>query len=188
MTKKIFAIVMSVCLFATAFAFSASAAVAPTVNSEIPIEYRFCPGAVIEDDVFGEIEILGSVYTQGWEIKIVGGDWIPYDGLPLDNYDDGASIRYFAANSVGGYAYSNEALVVVDHNPIGDYKYSGTDHWRDCADCDGQACKGGHTTLGSDATQADNVCKVCGQRRTSQYNGLLAFWEWLMALITSLIG
>ena len=46
MTKKIFAIVMSVCLFATAFAFSASAAVAPTVNSEIPIEYRFCPGAV----------------------------------------------------------------------------------------------------------------------------------------------
>ena len=187
MTKKVLSVLLSVCLMFGVVACFASAAAIPTIESEIPAKVRICPGATIESKLEAPA-VDGNVFAEGWEIKVVGGDWIPYDGEALDKNDDGAYIRYFAANAVGGYAYSNEALVVVDHNPIGDYKYSGTDHWRDCSDCDGQASKGSHTTLGSDATQADNVCKVCGQRRTAQYNGLLAFWEWLMALITSLIG
>ena len=185
MTKKVLSVLLSVCLMFGVLACFASAAAIPTIDSEIPVKVRICPGAVINVEA---PEVNGNVYSEGWEIKVVGGDWIPYDGEALDKSDDGAHIRYFAGNAVGGYAYSNEALVVVDHNPIGDYKYDGTDHWRDCADCDGQASKGGHTTLGSDASAANNVCKICGQRRTSQYNGLLTFWEWLMALITSLIG
>lgn len=191
MKKKIFAIVMSVCLFATAFVFSASAAVAPTVNTEIPIEYRLCPGAVIEDDIFGEIEVLGNAYTQGWEIKIVGGDWIPYDGLPLDKYDDGASIRYFATNETGDYSYSNECVIKIAHNPSGKYESDGMNHWRECADCGGQANKGAHTHLdgGMDETAVkENICKVCGHQRTPQYTGIKAFFAWIMALITSLIG
>ena len=185
MTKKVLSAILSVCLLFGVFSCLASAAAIPTIDSELPVKVRICPGRVIDIDA---PEVSGNVYAEGWEIKVVGGEWIPYDGEPLDRYDDGAYIRYFVANSVGGYAYSNEALLIVDHNPIGDYKYSGTDHWRDCADCDGQADKGGHTTLGSNATAADNICKVCGHRRTSQYTGILAFWEWVMALIGSLFG
>ena len=185
MTKKVLSVILSVCLLFGVFACFASAAAIPTIETEIPVKVRICPGAVIDVEA---PEIKGNVYSEGWEIKVVGGDWIPYDGEPLDKNDDGAYIRYFAANSVGGYAYSNESLVVVAHNPKGEYHYSGTDHWRICEDCKGESDKGGHTTLGADATQADNVCKICGHRRTAQYNGLLAFWEWLMALITSLIG
>ncbi|MBO5462654.1 MAG: hypothetical protein J6A49_05010 [Clostridia bacterium] len=185
MTKRVLSAILSVCLLFGVFSCFASAAAIPTIDSEIPVKVRICPGRVIDIDA---PEVNGNVYAQGWEIKVVGGDWIPYDGEPLDRFDDGAYIRYFAANSVGGYAYSNEALLIIDHNPIGDYKYSGTDHWRDCADCDGKADKGAHTTLGADATAGDNICKVCGHRRTSQYTGLLAFFEWVMALIGSLLG
>lgn len=186
MTKKVLSVILSVCLLFGVFACFAGAAAIPTIETEIPVKVRICPGSVIDVEA---PEIKGNVYSEGWEIKIVGGDWIPYDGEPLNAREHaGATIRYFAANSVGGYAYSNEAELILDHNPIGDYKYNGTDHWRDCADCDGQAEKGGHTTLGEDAKQADNVCKVCGHRRTSQYNGILAFWEWLMALIGTLLG
>lgn len=185
MTKKVLSVILSVCLLFGVFACFASAAAVPTIDTEIPVKVRICPGKVINIDA---PEISGNVYAEGWEIKYEGGDWIPYDGEPLGKEENGASIRYFAANAVGGYAYSNEALLTVDHNPIGDYKYSGTDHWRDCAECDGQAEKGAHTTLGEDAKQADNVCKVCGQRRTAQYNGLLAFWEWIMLLIGALLG
>lgn len=185
MTKKLLSVILSVCLLFGVFSCIASAAAIPVLEGEIPVRVRICPGKVIDID---HPEVTGNVYSEGWEIKLIGGDWIPYDGEPLDKNDDGASIRYFAANAVGGYVYSNEAILIVDHNPIGSYKYSGTDHWRDCADCDGQAEKGGHTTLGEGATAADNVCKICGHRRTSQYNGILVFWEWLMALIGSLIG
>lgn len=191
MKKRILAVVMTACLFATAFVSSASAAVAPEVVSEIPVQYRFCPGAVIEDDVFGEIEVLGNAYTQGWEIKIVGGDWIPYDGLALDKYDDGATIRYFAANEAGDYDYSNECVISIAHNPIGAYKMDGMYHWRDCDDCGGQANKEGHNHLGEGMDQAavdQNICTVCGHQRTPQYTGIKAFLAWIMNLISSLLG
>ena len=189
MKKKILAIVMTACIFVTAFICSTSAAVAPVVNTEIPVEYRFCPGSVIEDDVFGEIEVLGNAYTTGWEIKNANGDWAPYNYTALTQYDDGATIRFFAANEAGDYDYSNECVIKIAHNPIGSYKSDGMYHWRDCADCDGQAQKGSHTTLGEgmdDAAVKDNICKVCGQQRTPQYTGLKAFLAWLMNLITSL--
>lgn len=185
MTKRVLSLIMSVCLIFGVFSCFASATAAPVLDGELPVKVRICPGKVIDIDA---PEVSGNVYSQGWEIKIVGGDWIPYDGEPLDRFDDGASIRYFAANSVGDYVYSNEALLIVDHNPIGNYKYSGTDHWRDCADCDGKAEKGAHTTLGAGATSKDNICQVCGHRRTSQYTGLLAFFEWVKALLASIIS
>lgn len=188
MKKKIFAIVMSVCLFVTAFATSASAAVAPEIISEIPVEYRICPGDVIEADFFGEIEILGNAYTQGWEIKVVGGDWIPYDGQPIDKYDDGATIRYFAANEMGDYDYSNECVISVAHNPSGSYKYDGMNHWRECDDCGGQANKEAHTHLNDSYNPTENICTVCGNQRAPQYTGIKAFLNWIMTLISSLLG
>ncbi len=191
MKKKILAIVMTACIFVTALICSASAAVAPSVESEIPVEYRFCPGAVIEDDVFGNLTVVGNAYTTGWEIKLVGGDWVPYNYTALTQNCDGAFIRFFAANEAGDYSYSNECVITVAHNPIGSYKSDGMNHWRDCADCDGQAQKGGHTHLGEgmdDAAVKDNICKVCGHQRTPQYTGIKAFLAWVMALITSLIG
>ncbi len=191
MKKKILAIVMTACIFVTAFICSASAAAIPEIVTEIPVEHRFCPDSIITYDVFGEIEVLGNPYTEGWEIKVVGGDWVPYNGEALTQYYDGAYIRYFAANEAGGYAYSNECAIVIAHNPIGSYKSDGMYHWRDCDDCDGQAQKGGHTHLGEgmdDAAVKDNICKVCGHQRTPQYTGIKAFLAWLMSLIATLIG
>lgn len=182
MTKKVLSVIMSVCLLFGVFTCMVSAAAVPTIDEEIPVKVRICPGRTIDIDT---PEVSGNVYSQGWEIKVVGGEWIPYDGEPLEKSDDGSSIRYFAANSVGEFVYSNEALLTVEHNPIGDYKYSGMEHWRDCADCNGKADKGAHTTLGEDATAKDNICQVCGHQRTSQYTGILAFIEWVMALIGS---
>lgn len=187
MIKKILSIVMCVCLLMGLAAFSVSAAALPTIEAEIPVVVRICPGTTVEDKLDAP-EVTGNIYSQGWEIKFVGGDWIPYDGEALDKYDDGCQLRYFAANAVGEYVYSNECVVTMAHNPQGSYKYSGTDHWRECADCGGQADKGGHTHLGADATSAANICQVCGHKRTSQYTGILAFWEWIMALIGSLLG
>lgn len=191
MKKKILAIVMTACIFVTAFVCTALAAVAPEVNTTIPPEYRVCPGTILEKDFLGEIEVVGNAYSQGWEIKIVGGDWIPYDGEPIDKYDDGASIRYYACNEAGDYSYSNECIIAVAHNPIGSYKSDGMNHWRECNDCGGQAQKGAHTHLDEGMDQAaveDNICKVCGHKRTPQYTGIKAFLAWVMALITSLIG
>ena len=191
MKKKILAIVMTACIFVTAFITSAFAAIAPVVETEIPVEYRFCPGAVIDDDVFGEIVVSGNACSTGWEIKTVGGDWVPYNYTALVQSQNGASIRFFASNDVGDYDYSNECVITVAHNPIGSYKSDGMNHWRDCADCDGQAQKGAHTHLdaGMDAASVkDNICKVCGHQRTAQYTGIKAFLAWLMTLITSLIG
>lgn len=191
MKKKILAIVMTACIFVTVFICSASAAVAPEVVSEIPLEYRFCPGSAIAYDTFGEIEVLGNAYTEGWEIKVLGGDWVPYNGNGLSQSYDGASIRYFAANEAGDYSYSNECVIRVAHNPSGKYEYDGMNHWRECADCGGQADKGAHTHLGEgmdDAAVKDNICKVCGSKRTPQYTGLKAFLAWIMSLITTLIG
>ncbi|MBO5896179.1 MAG: hypothetical protein J6Q83_02665 [Clostridia bacterium] len=189
MKKKILAIVMTACIFVTAFVSTAFAAVNPEIDTEIPVKARFCPGAVIADDSLGEIVLIGNPSSYGWEIKIVGGDWIPYDGEPLDQYDDGALIRYFAANEAGVYAYSNECVISIAHNPIGSYKYDGMYHWRECSECNGQANKGAHTTLDEgmdDAAVKENICEVCGQQRTAQYTGLKAFFAWLMNLITTL--
>ena len=186
MTKKVLSAILSVCLLFGVFSCFASAAAIPTIDGEIPAKVRVCPDKVLEIEA---PEVNGNVYAEGWEIKMIGGDWIPYDCEPLDKNDDGASIRYFAANSVGGYAYSNEATLVIAHNPSGSYKYDGLNHWRECSDCHGQAEKGAHTTLGGSMTDAaDNICKVCGAQRTPQWTGLKAFFGWLMALITSLIG
>lgn len=186
--KKVLSVVICACLLMSVFAFGASAAALPTINGDIPPVVRICPGTTIQDKLEAP-EVTGNVYSQGWEIKFVGGDWIPYDGEPLDKYDDGCYIRYFATNAVGEYVYTQtESAVTMAHNPQGNYKYNGTDHWRDCADCGGQAEKGGHTHLGSDATAAANICTVCGHQRTSQYTGILAFFEWIMALIGSLFG
>lgn len=186
MTKKVLSAIICVCLMFSMFSCFASAAAIPVIEDEIPAKVRVCPDTVLNVTA---PTVTGNVYSEGWEIKVVGGDWIPYDGEPLNTREHtGASVRYFAANAVGGYAYSNEAELVLAHNPIGAYKYDGMNHWRDCADCGGQASKGGHTTLGEGATAKDNICKVCGHVRTSQYTGILVFWEWLMSLITSLIG
>ena len=186
MTKKVLSAIICVCLMFSMFACVASAASLPVINGEIPAKVRVCPDTAL--DVTAP-EVTGNVFSEGWEIKVVGGDWIPYDGTPLDvRTYAGANVRYFAANSVGGYVYSNEAELILDHNPIGAYKYDDNYHYRDCADCDGQACKAAHTTLGETATAKDNICKVCGHTRTSSLTGLLVFWEWLMALIGSLIG
>ena len=185
MAKRLLSVILSVCLLFGVCACIASAAAAPVLEGEIPLKVRICPGKIIDID---HPVASGNVYAEGWEIKIIGGDWIPYDGEPLDMNDEGASIRYFAANFSGDYVYSNEATLIVKHNGIGAYKYDDLEHWRDCSDCDGQADKAGHTNLGETATAADNVCEVCGQRRTTSLNGLLVFWEWLMALIGSLLG
>lgn len=186
MTKKVLSAIICVCLMFSMFSCFASAAAIPFIEDEIPVKVRVCPDTVL--DVTAPT-VTGNVYSEGWEIKVIGGDWIPYDGEPLDARTyDGASVRYFAANAVGGYAYSNEAELVLAHNPIGSYKYDDNYHWRDCSDCDGQASMEKHTTLGEDATSKDNICKVCGQIRSSSLSGFLVFWEWLMALITSLIG
>lgn len=175
MKKRVFAALITVCLLFSVLSCVASAALDITVG-EIPVVVRVCPGQAINIEM-PEFD----VYSQGWQIKTVDGVWIPYDMSPLTEADDGKEIRYFVANEIGEFEYSdNTCTLIVEHNPDGEYKYDGMYHWRECQDCDGQVDKEGHTTLGSDATSEDKVCKVCGQVRTSQYTGLLAFWNWLM--------
>ncbi len=186
MKKRVFAALITVCLLFSVLSCVASAAPNFTVG-EISVTERVCPGQVLNLE---KPEVVGSEpYAEGWEIKTVDGVWIPYDGAPLTEADNGKEVRYFAANEIGEYVYSeNSCTLIVEHNPDGEYKYDGMYHWRECQDCDGQVDKEGHTTLGSEPTAADKVCKVCGQVRTSQYNGLLGFWEWLMALIPYIIS
>ena len=187
MKKRVLATILTVCLLFSVMACVASADSGISVG-EIDVSKRICPGDVIDFDFIARPEIEGGVYAEGWEIESADGAWIPYDGTPIHEKAGTFKIRYFAASATGEYAYSNECVVTAKHNPAGQYEYSGTDHWRVCVDCGGQTEKGGHTHLSGTATAANKVCSVCGHVRTSQYTGLLAFWEWVMALITSLIS
>ena len=186
MKKRVLATILTVCLL-----FSAMACVASAANvelGEIVRSVRICPGKVIDDNVMKKPVVKGYPKGEGWEVQTEDGLWVPYDGEPIDERQADFNLRYFAVDYADNYVYSNECAVRVDHNPIGDYHYSGTDHWRLCDDCDGQADKEGHTHLGNNPTANNKVCQVCGHVRTSQWTGILAFLEWIGALIGALIG
>ena len=191
MKKRVLATILTVCLLFSVLACVAGAADedADIIVGDIISSKRICPGDVIDDVSIGEPSCVGAVYTTGWEILDANGHWVPYQDQPI-NEKEGTVIyvRYFAADISGEYAYSNACEVTVEHNPQGAYQYSGTDHWRICADCGGEAEKGGHDHLTESATAANKVCTVCGHVRTSQYTGILAFIEWLMALVGTLLG
>lgn len=187
MKKRVLATLLSVCLLFSVFACVASAASNVEVG-EIVSSKRICPGDIIDSAVVAEPTIKGYPQGKGWEVQTSDGVWVPYDGEPLAESPSTFNLRYFAVDYEGNYVYSNECVVTVDHNPIGDYQYSGTDHWRVCDDCGGQAEKAGHTHLYENATASDKVCTICGHVRTPQYTGILAFIEWLMDLINIIIG
>jgi len=194
MKKKIFSLIMSLCLIVTMFTIVAGAA-AVEVELTLPTIVRLCPGTVIGEKteaVLPAPEVYGSVYVEGWEVKREGSDWVPYHGEALDETYDGALIRYYAApfsNNEADYAYSNECEIICKHNPKGPYKYSGTDHWRECADCGGKDGEELHDFFDSFDTNhedLDTVCQVCGAKRTSQWTGLAGFLSWIFREILSL--
>ncbi len=195
--KKVISLIMSVCLLFTMFACVSSAA-SVEVEQTLPAFVRLCPGTVIgeaTEEVLPVPVVYGSVFSSGWEIKVEGGDWVPYNGEPIELSDNGAKIRYFAitySNDIKEYAYSNECDLFVRHNPTGPYCYSGTDHWRECADCGGRDGEELHEFFNEFDMEndegADTVCKVCGAKRTSQWTGLAGFFSWLLKLIVNLIG
>ncbi len=187
MKKRVLATILTVCLLFSVLACVASAEGEISVADIISTK-RICPGDVIDFNVIARPETEGGIYTEGWEIQTVDGVWLPYDGEPISEKAGTFKLRYFATDAQGNYAYSNECTVTAKHNPDGPYEYSGTDHWRVCKDCGGQCEHGYHDTLSGSATAANKVCSVCGQVRTSQWTGVLGFWEWLIALIMSLIG
>ncbi len=187
MKKRVLATILTVCLLFSVMACVASAETSIVVG-EIVSSKRICPGDFIDFDFIPRPKIEGGVYAEGWEIQTEGGEWLPYTGAPIDESAGTFGLRYFAADAQGNYAYSNTCMVTAKHNPFGEYQYSGTDHWRICVDCGGQADKEGHTHLSGSATAEDKVCSVCGHVRTSQWTGLLAFWEWIMDLISSLFS
>lgn len=181
--KKVLALALCLCVLFCIFAVPASAA--NIIVDEIVSETRICPGKTLDDALEAPV-VTGVVYSEGWEILSQDGIWIPYDGSPLEEGE--MYIQYFAAGPANDYAYSNVAHIIIDHNPQGAYEYDGMYHWRDCADCGGQAEKEGHTTLGNDFLPNDKVCEVCGQTRTAQYTGLKAFIAWLMSLLSIFIS
>ena len=187
MKKRVLATILTVCLLFSVMACVASAATSVSVG-EIISTKRICPGDIIDFNFIPRPETEGGIYAEGWEIQTVDGVWVPYDGQPISEKAGVFGLRYFAADAQGQYAYSNVCTVTAKHNPTGGYESSGTDHWRVCADCGGEVDKEGHDHLAGNATAANKVCSVCGHVRTSQWTGMLAFIEWLMALIGSLIG
>lgn len=190
MKKRIISLAMSVCLLLTMFVCSVSAATVE-VDPTLPTIIRFCPGTVIGEDTADVLPapvVYGSVFQEGWEVKTADGEWVGYEGQPLDETYNGGAIRYFAApysNDETTYAYSNECELIIKHNPTGSYLYSGTDHWRVCADCGQKDGEDLHTFF-DDAKPDDTVCQVCGAKRTPQWTGLAAFFDWLFATIFSL--
>ncbi len=186
MKKRFLAIMLTICVLFCAFSCVVSAAPEITV-SDIIVETRICPGKTIEQ-VIDAPAIVGNVYQQGWMIQTPDGVWVPYSKEPIAEDAGTFRVKYFAADESGDIAYSNECVVTAEHNPAGSYEYDGLDHWRVCADCKGRVDVDGHTHLGEGATATQKVCTVCGHIRTSQWTGLLAFWEWIMALLGSLIG
>lgn len=185
MKKRVLATILAVCLLFSVMACGAGAAVTDIVVNDIVSNIRICPGKIIDENVIAEPNVEGYEKVSGWEVKLSNGTWLPYDGKGVQ--EDVVALRYFAVDYAGNYEYSNECTVRVEHNPVGDYQYSGTDHWRVCDDCGGQADKGGHTHLGAEAAAKDKVCQVCGHVRTSQYNGLLSFWEWLLPTVMAIL-
>lgn len=187
MTKKILALVLSLC-----FVFSlASIANAASVNidSDIAITLGVCPGEYINDETIAAPDYSGAVFAKGWEIRVAGSEeWIPYDGSALTEEENGASLRYFVASSDGTYAYSNECVVTVKHNPEGPYKWDGSNHWRECVDCGEIADVEYHSFFETPDNNNVTICSVCGAEKTAQWRGLAAFWTWLMNLIITLIG
>ncbi len=185
--KKVLSLIMSVCLLFTMFA-CVSSATDVEVEKNLPAVVRLCPGTVIgetAEDILPTPEVYGAVYSKGWEIKVEGGDWVPYDGEPLELSDDGAKIRYFAitfSNDIEDYVYSNECDLIVKHNPTGSYLYSGTGHWRVCADCGGHDPEELHDFF-AEPTAQNTVCGICGAKRTSQWTGLASFFDWLFGYV-----
>ncbi len=186
MKKRVLATILTVCLLFSVMVCMSSAAGIEV--GEIISSKRICPGDVIDFDFIARPEIEGGVYAEGWEIKTEDGVWVPYDGEPIDERAGTFELRYFATDAQGNYAYSNECVVTAKHNPDGTYEASGTDHWRICQDCGGETDYGHHDHLGASATAANKVCSVCGHVRTSQWTGLLGFWEWLIGLLAIFIG
>ena len=183
MKKRVLATILTVCLLFSAMACVASAEASILVG-DIDVSKRICPGDYIDFDFMAKPEIKGvDIFAEGWEIKTYGADWVPYTGEPVSEYAGTFSIRYFVADSQGSYFYSNECVVTAKHNPKGNYEYDGTSHWRVCADCDKPAGKEAHTHLGSDADAAEDICQVCGHKRTPQWTGFLAFFDWIMAVV-----
>ena len=188
MRKRVLATILSVCLLFSVMACVASAE-SEIIVGEIISSKRICPGDVINFAFIERPEIeCNEIKSEGWEIQRADGNWVPYNGKPIAEDAGTFNLRYFVADPYGNYGYSNECVVIAKHNPAGTYQTSGTDHWRVCADCGAETEKGGHDHLGADAKAENKVCTICGHVRTSQYTGLLGFWEWILALILSLIG
>ncbi len=203
MKKRVFAIVMSVCLLFTAFSCIASAADVEVAQT-LPTAVRICPGTIIGEGTKGKLDapaVGGYVYAQGWEIKEAGASddtWIPYDGEPITLSGKATEatyeVRYYAApfsSDASKYVYSNVSTVLVKHNPTGEYLYSGSYHWRVCADCGGKHGEALHSFLDSGTggmTGGETACTVCGAHRTPQWTGLAAFFQWLFDTIFSFIG
>lgn len=186
MKKRVLATILTVCLLFSVMACMASAA--SVEIGEIVANVRICPGKVIDEKVIASPEVKGYPKSAGWEIQTEDGLWVPYGGEPIGERQADFKLRYFTVDYSNNYTYSNECAVRVAHNPIGDYHYSGTDHWRLCDDCGGEAEKDGHTHLANNPSADNKVCQVCGHVRTSQWTGILSFIEWLMALVGALIG
>lgn len=190
MKKRVLATMLAVCLLFSALACMASAATgeADITVGEIISTKRICPGDVIDFSFIPRPAIEGGVYAEGWEIKTPDGIWVPYDREPISENAGVFSLRYFAADAQGRYAYSTECVVTAAHNPSGPYEYDNSEHWRICDDCEGKANVEVHSHLSADATAINKVCSICGHERSSSLTGLLAFFEWILDLIFSLIG
>lgn len=186
MAKKFLAVILSICvLFSLACVASAATL---SIDSDIAITLRICPGEGLDGNIAAPSK-SGPVFSEGWEIRIAGSEeWIPYEGAALDEEYNAASVRYFVASYGGEYKYSNECILTVAHNPKGSYKWDGSNHWRECADCGEKADVAYHSFFTTPETNDITICSVCGAEKTAQYRGLAAFWSWLMALISSLLG
>ncbi len=190
MKKRILAVVLSICaLFSMVVVTNAANA---SIDSNIVITKKLCPGEYINDSTIAAPEYSGAVFAKGWEIKAAGSnDWVPYEGQALAATDNGSTLRYFVATYSGDYVYSNECELTVKHNPEGPYRWDGSTHWRFCIDCD-QVCEEEYHSFFDKAsdpsTNKVTICKVCGAEKTAQWRGLAAFWSWLMNLLTTLIG
>ncbi|MGN0526338.1 MAG: hypothetical protein ACI4IF_02805 [Acutalibacteraceae bacterium] len=191
MKKRILSVLLCVAVLFSVCAIAVNAGNKTPIGAEIlediVTEIRVCPGAVLTDKIKAPA-VAGPVFAQGWEITNADGDWIPYTGEPIKEADNGKKIRYFVADELGGYAYSNECELRAAHNPSGDYHSTSLYHWRDCTDCGGKAGYERHDFLLHESTSENNICSVCGATRFSSPTGLLVFWEWLMDLIVSLIS
>ena len=189
MKKRVLATLLAVCLLFSVMACVASAATggADISVGEIVSSKRICPGDVIDFDFIPRPAIEGGVYAEGWVVETPDGVWVPYDREPISEDAGTFKIRYFAADAQGRYAYSTECVVTAAHNPSGSYKYDNSEHWRVCADCEGRAEVAVHTHLSAEAPADGEVCNVCGHVRASSLTGILAFFEWILDLVFSLL-